>query len=290
MVRYGSKYRKRRYGSKRSTRRYGSKRYRSKSRYGSKKYPAKARRTTLKVDRLLRDTTLVKFHDYNTFVTVEPSLPSGGAPTSYVNFYLSASDLYYAFGPYAPNSRPTGFNEWMAFYNNFLVHESFIKITPICYYQPNEATVADYSGSFELTVLPVTVNTLTTATVTFSEQPYAKTKIFNGMPTISSTGTYTLSATQNYLGSITNCVKNKKMLGYGRLSDVPALFGTSTSSPAEQVYWMVEIRANPFWLSTSSVPAADLQMPPIMLRVDLWSKAQLRDRKLIPDSGVLPEP
>lgn len=264
----------------------GRKTYGTKSYMGRKVYKKKYRQTRVKIPtRIMPDYTLVRMKDSITYLTTTGT-SAGANYSSRINFTISGSDIYAPFDllgtPY-DKYQPTGFSQWMAFYNNFLVHKSSIRITPI-YWHHTGAAGTTAAQPFQITITPVTVDTLTASSqVEFDEQPYAKYKIYNGILLETGSGATgnpvsTGSQTPPY---VYNSMMTKKMLGYKDLSDVPAVKGTSTTSPGTQFYWNVEIRS----MVPNFAPNASntLPLPQLGVRIDIYYKVQLSDRNAIPD-------
>lgn len=234
-------------------------------------------------NRIMPDYTLVKMKDSVTYITGLGTVPAAVGDVSTINFTISANDLYEAFDllgtPY-DESQPTGFDQWMTFYNSFIVHKSSIRVTPIFWNQVGQDTAAVLP--FQITITPVTVASLTSASIDFDEQPYAKYRVFNAPlyqrsatdPVIADTGSQSPP-------SVFNSMMTKKMLGMKDLSDYSGVRGSDTASPGDQYYWNIEIKS---LIPAAAASAVAYTLSSMGLKIDLYSKVQLLDRNTIPES------
>lgn len=233
------------------------------------------------------DYTLVKLKDRNVFNTVGGTVPEVAGQVSVIDFIIHGSDLYNAFAliPGAYKSKPSGFNQWMSFYNNFVVHRSGISITPLGTITPSGQTPR--SLPYLLTVTPVSISTLTSATVSFEEQPYAKSRTYNGGLPFSSVGTQSSPSPANVgqqsLVSVYNSIMTKKIMGVKDISDDDTYRGSRDESPNDMFYWQVTIESLIPWDGES--PVTNYTLPQYIIQARMYYKAQLLDRTPIPDSG-----
>lgn len=264
----------------RSIRRSGSKAFnRGRFNRRSNKY----RNTRVRIpNRIMPDYTLVRLKDSITYITPVGTTPTAVGELSTINFNIAGNDLFDAFDslgtPY-DDSQPTGFDQWMAFYNNFIVHKSSIAITPLFW----NTTVFPAAGNppYQITITPVTVSGLTSSNIDFDEQPYAKYRIYNQLLALRSSSGYALQQTgQQSPPKVFNSMMTKKMLGVKDLSDYSDVRGTSTTSPVDLWYWNVEIKSL-VPAPTTTIASAIQQMG---VRIDISYKVQLMDRNTIPES------
>ena len=281
-MRYGWRRRRPAYG-RRTTRRRGA----TRRRYSRSSVQAR-RRTRIRIPGYIQpDYTLVRLKDRNVFNTVGGTVPEEAGQVSVIDFIIHGSDLYNAFAliPGAYKSKPSGFNQWMSFYNNFVVHKSGISITPLGTITPSGQTPR--SLPYLLTVTPVSISTLTSATVSFEEQPYAKSRTYNGGLPFNSVGAISSPSPANVgqqsLVSVYNSVMTKKIMGVKDISDDDTYRGSRDGSPADMFYWQVTIESLIPWDGTS--PVANYTLPQYIIQVRMYYKAQLLDRTPIPDSG-----
>lgn len=269
---------------KSNTRRKFRKIFRRTRKYSTKyRKPNRYRRTKVSIpNRIISDLTFVKLKDSLVYIT-----PQGTTPlvdeVSYINFYVSGSDIYdwaLSLGPPYNDTQPTGFNEWMQFYGRFIVHKSSIRVTPLFWNNTSGGT----TPPFQITVTPVTVTTLSSATLQFDEQPYARFKINNAVLPLRSATTGSITAANT--GSqqpmfVYNSMMTKKMLGVKDLVDEPDVQGTVNNSPDTQFYWNIEIK--------SLAPAGASTIPfmmPMGLKIDTYYKVQFLDRLNIQQSVI----
>ena len=201
--------------------------------YRNSQYNSKYRRTKVRIpSRVIPDYTLVKLKLSSTI-----ELPAGTTPAigtySYSFFQALGNDL---FDPLLSLSvdQPNGFDQWMSFYRNFIVHKSSIKVTPI-YWNTDAVLDGGPVMPFQLIIVPMSGTPLTPTPLTtdYSELPYAKARIYSGaLPTSNgTTPSLTNSPGQQSLIPLTNSMMTKKILGYKDLSDVSEVRGSSTASP-----------------------------------------------------------
>lgn len=252
--------------------------------FGRPRY-SKFRRTKVKIpNRIMPDYTLVKMKDSITYITSVGNTPGAVGDFSTINFNIAGNDLFDAFDslgtPY-DDSQPTGFDQWMGFYNNFIVHKSSISVTPL-FWNTTEFPAAG-NPPYQITITPVTVSGLVSANIDFDEQPYAKYRIFNQLLALRSGTGYALQQTgQQSPPKVYNSMMTKKMLGVKDLSDYADVRGTSSSSPVDLWYWNIEIKSL-VPAPTTTIASAIQQMG---VRIDISYKAQLLDRNTIPESDA----
>lgn len=239
----------------------------------------KYRRSRVKIPtRGIADYSLVKLKDAVVINTDVGEVPTVG-DVSYINMIVSGSDLFNAFGT---GNQPTGFDQWMGFYDKFIVHKSSIKVTPVYW---NGVPTDGHPAPFQICITPITVNTLTSATIQFDEQPYAKTKIYNGSMAIvnNSNAPAPVNTGSQQIPSIYNSMMTKKMLGVKDLSDEDDVKGTDTESPDTQFYWMIEIKSLAA-LPPSPATPANFQLASLGLKIEMYYKCQFLDRASITNS------
>lgn len=245
----------------------------------------KFRRTKVRIpNRIMPDYTLVKMKDSILYITGPGDTPGAVGAQSTINFNIAGNDLFEAFdtlgAPY-DDSQPTGFDQWMAFYNNFIVHKSSISIEPMFWDTSDGATTGQ--PPYQITITPVTVQGLTSATIDFDEQPYCKYRIYNSALALRSPGGPSGSAFttgQQSPPRVFNSMMTKKVLGVKDLSDYSGVRGTSSASPSELWYWNVEIKS----LMPAAAATSAYALTSMGLKIDINYKVQLLDRNTIPES------
>lgn len=251
------------------------------------------RRTKVKIPtRIMPDYTLVKMKDTRVILLDPGQLPQAGS-YSVSNTYISGNDIYNAWqGANAQplEGQPSGFSQWAAFYRNFIVHKSSLKVTPL-YWVTSPTT--DAPLPFQLTVTPVDANNLTTFDTSFDEQPYSRFKMFNGV--LLGTSSTTVDAPPNTgtqtFQSVINSMMTKKILGYKTLSDVPEVQGQmdtgttidDTKSPVNEFYWNIECKS--LVLQPPGGTSFDYSLSGLAVKVDIYYKVQLLNRRNVLDSG-----
>lgn len=264
--------------------------YNSRNRYNNKYRRTKVRLPT----RIMPDYTLVKLKDTRII-----SLDFGNNPTdgtySVSNTYISGSDIYNAWQiPVGEQpTQPTGFDQWAGFYGNFIVHKSSVRVTPL-YWTVNTIGGGQQTQAFQLTVTPVDATNLSTFSTSFDEQPYSRFKMYNGLlQSVTSAGVLNVpqnTGTQNFQ-SVINSMMTKKILGYKDLSDVPDVQGlmevtptvVAANSPGTQFYWNIEAKS--LVLAPAGSTTSNYILPSLSLKVDIYYKVQLLNRRSILDSG-----
>lgn len=247
------------------------------------RYNRKYSRTKVKIPtRVLPDYTLVKMKVSSIFETAAGSTPGVGTYSS-IFFTAYGNDIFDPFNSFSV-AQPNGFDQWMAFYKNFIVHKSSIKVTPM-YWNTDAIVDGGPVMPFQLIITPFNgTNSFPSITTTdYAEFPYTKTKLYSGALPLSN-GTLpslTNSPGQQAMVGLTNSMMTKKILGYKDLSDVDSVRGTLTSSPSEMFSYVCVIK--------SMVPGAgatltNYRLSPIGVRVDMYFKCQLLNRNLVPDS------
>lgn len=284
-MRYGRRRRRPAYGRRTTRRRVATRR-----RYSRSSVSARSR-TRIRIPGYIQpDYTLVKMKDRNVFNTVGGTVPEVAGQVSVIDFIIHGSDLFNAFAliPSAYKTKPSGFNQWMSFYNNFVVHKSGISITPLGVKLPQGRS--QMSLPYLLTITPVSVSTLTSATVSFEEQPYAKSRTYNGLLPFNSVGSVTPptpgNVGQQSLISVYNSIMTKKIMGVKDISDDDTYRGSRDESPNDMFYWQVTIESLIPWDGESNV--ANYTLPQFIIQARMYYRAQLLDRTPIPDSG--PDP
>lgn len=256
------------------------------------KYNSKYRRTKVRMPtRIMPDYTLVKLKDTRIVILDPGNNPTDGT-YSVTNIFISGNDIYNAWQIIVGETpaQPTGFDQWAAFYQNFIVHKSSVRVTPLYWIStPDE----DQPAPFQLTVTPVDTNNVVTFTTSFDEQPYSKFKMYNGVLVNTNTtgaGAIANTGTQNFQ-SVYNSMMTKKILGYKDLSDVSEVRGdmdvatsvNTTAPPAEQFYWNIEVKS--LLLTPPANTSPTYTLSGMALKVDIYYKVQLLNRKAIIDSG-----
>lgn len=208
--------------------------YRPKKRYNRKRTYAKIRGT------VLPDYTLVKLNNASVITIPLPS-------TVGVNEYsksvaaIVGNDIYDPMRVFG-DEQPVGFAQWMAMYQQFIVHKSTIKVTPICWIVPDSSSGTQLP--FILSVFP-SKNLLQNPLNALEpeEQPYVRKKNYNGNMTTDTKQAVSLpllsAPGQSVQPGVYNSMMTKKILGYKDLSDVDEVRGTVNSSPTDLFYWNI---------------------------------------------------
>ena len=277
---------------KSNTRRKFRKIFRRSTKYRTKYSKSRAyRRTKVRMPtRIMPDYTLVKLKDSRILILEPGNNPTDGT-YSVSNLYISGSDIYNAWQipNLEPRAGPTGFDQWAAFYANFIVHKSSVRVTPLHWI----TSATDSPAPFQLTVTPVDANGIATFETSFDEQPYSKFRMYNGVLSVASSTALNSpqnTGTQNFQ-SVINSMMTKKILGYKDLSDVPEVQGQmSTSanvnggiSPDTQFYWNIEAKS--LVLRPPASTSTSFVLSSIAVKVDIYYKVQLLNRRSLPDSG-----
>jgi len=257
-------------------------------------YNNKYRRTKVRLPtRIMPDYTLVKMKDTRLLILDQGDLPSDGTYSS-TNEYISGSDIYNCWRDAVGDApgQPTGFDQWAAFYKNFIVHKSSIRVTPLYWILNSSGT--QRQQPFQITVTPVDVSaTGLSFDVSFDEQPYSKFRMYNAPMSFATDTNITATQTGTQtIGSVYNSMMTKKILGYKDLSDVSDVYGVmdpgatvvAGNSPAEQFYWNIEVKSLILSPGGDPVPEA-FRLPSMVLKVDMYYKVQLLNRRTIIDSG-----
>lgn len=245
----------------------------------------KYRRTKVKVPtRVLPDYTLVKLKCSSTFEIPAGSTPGVGT-YSFSQATAIGNDIFDPFGTLSVD-QPNGFDQWMAFYRNFIVHKSSIKVTPM-YWNVDAVVDGGPIMPFQLSIVPYSTSAgfPSPGTSDPSELPYAKSKLYSGVfpQTTGVAPQYIAASTpgQQAMVGLVNSMMTKKILGYKDLSDVETVRGSATASPAETFSYAI--------ICKSTIPGAgaaltNFRLSPLGIRVDMYFKCQLLNRVDVPDS------
>lgn len=192
---------------------------------------------------IMPDYTLVKLKDRHTLTFSGFSEVNGKLVAS---TFVRGNDLFDAFIKLVPTAitRPTGFNQWMAMYDQFIVHQSGLKITPLAYQSQAEPNVIE-QYPFRLVVVPFDQQAINTQTMDPTELAYSRSKVYSGssLPVVDSTGSVLSIADSGNttIRGVFNRMSTKKMLGYKDLADVQGVRGTLTSAPSQLWAWVVYV-------------------------------------------------
>lgn len=282
---------RRRYRKSNTRRKFRKSLRRARKSYSRYRKPNTYRRTKVRLPtRVMPDYTLVKMKDSRVIILEAGNNPTDGT-YSVSNSFISGNDIYNAWQ--FPNgderAGPTGFDQWAAFYNNFIVHKSSVKVTPLYWI----TTTGDAPAPFQLTVTPVDADNIVTFSTSFDEQPYSRFKMYNGVLTTSTDtalGAVANSGTQNYQ-SVINSMMTKKILGYKDLVDIPAVQGVMIpqtnvnpgNSPDQNFYWNIEAKS--LVLRPPASTSTTFVLSSMAVKVDIYYKVQLINRRALVDSG-----
>lgn len=249
------------------------------------KYNSKYRRTKVTIPtRVLPDYTLVKMKCSSTWNIGAGSTPAVGQ-YSFASAFVNGNDIYDPFGVFATD-QPNGFDQWMAFYQNFIVHKSSIKVTPV-YWVIDPGQNGGPIMPFQLTIVPFSLDATfpSLSTTNEAELPYARTKLYTGsLP--QSNGTQPLYVASQTPGEQTNIglvhsMMTKKILGYKDLSDVLQVRGSESNSPGQRFQYAIVVRST---IPGAGASLVNYRLSPLGIRVDMYFKCQLLNRKDVPDS------
>ncbi len=188
------------------------------------------------------DYTLVKLKDRHT-LTFSGFTEVNGKLVAYT--MVRGNDMYDAFNKTISNqiTRPTGFNQWMSMYDQFIVHQTGLKITPIAYKTGDSDSLEHYP--FRLVVVPFDQQTFDTSSMDPTELAYSRSKVYNGnsLPIVGVTGNILSNADagNTSIRGVFNRMSTKKILGYKDLADVTELRGTQTTAPSQLWSWIVYV-------------------------------------------------
>ncbi len=313
------------YGSKRTS--FRKRPFRRNSNY--KRFrKSKFRRTRVKIPGIVfPDYTLVKMNVRDTIDIGFGTIPSMAGEYSFINAFLTPMYLNNPLSTFSTDT-PAGLLTWDSVYGAYIVHKSSIKVTPLSFTIQNQTDASvtipsdNPSLPYQVTLVPVTINTLTSAFVPFDEQPYARRKMFNAVNTgtaytntnpptvallneniqnnITTPITVVASPLTNYAmfnaqsgdnirSGVVNSMMTKKMLGYKDLSDVRdvrgiTLSGGGPTAPGDQWYWMIEIKSLIPWDGVN--PVAHFTLGQCNLRAEMFFKCQFLDRNIVPDNSL----
>lgn len=197
---------------------------------------------------------------------------------------IRGNDLYDTYVRNAPpRNQPTGFDQWMAMYDQFLVHQSALKVTPINFTTDDSGGVSEMFP-FRLVVIPIDGTTINLSTSDPLEMAYVKSKVYNGssFPTTDSTSNLIVTVPDSgstLVRGVFNRMSTKKMTGYKDLADVEQLRGTSTASPTKGWGWLVYIE------SLNTYSSALTYSQTMLIECMFYAKTQFFSRNSqIPDS------
>jgi len=281
----------RRYSRKRTPRR---KRTFRKSYRKSGRRTSRYRKTVTKIrGNIFADTTLVNLNAKDTLNLGYGSTPGIGQ-YSQIDVYITPMVVGQPFGGFSTDY-PTGVTTYGQFYENAIVHSSFVKIFPIAVTVDATALTIPSTNPnlpYQITIYPVQVDGLSpppTFVLEPDEQPYQKTKLFNGSSmqvgtTDDAIVSYSLQEGNNVKSYVSNSMMTKKMLGYKDLADVtevrcPLAGGQSIVDTLPQWIWGINVTSL-LPLPAGATPA-DYTLGDFSVRCESWQKCQLVDRKQI---------
>lgn len=247
-------------------RRRGKRLYKTRINYRKKSYKRRLSKLTRVVvrNRVQPDTVFVKLTQEFIAKLTNTEATIGDVPS--LSFYIHGNDVYDPDGTFG-SGQPTGFDQWIAFYNNFLVHYSKATVEYVAY--TDSASVVDPVQPVRCTLVPVTESSY--SGVNFQEQPYARTKLV--LPGGQASG---WGSTNKVV--ISNRMYTKKMLGVKDLLDDPNVKGTASASPNNLFYWLVYAEG------TQAALAENASSITAFIRVRVTYYTQFLERKAIVDS------
>lgn len=228
------------------------------------------------------DYALVKLKDRTTLTLSGFSLTNGRL-TAYAS--LRGNDMRNLLGlanP-LPNDvpRPTGFDEWMSLYREFIVHQSAVKVTPIAYQTSGEDEVTQHLP-FRVVVVPFQggAGLITTGGADPTELAYSRSKVYNGnsLPVVDASGAIVSNADagNTTIRGVFSRMSTKKILGYKDLSDVQEVRGSISNSPDVRGQWGWAI-----YVETLIPTTLDPNDYSMVLEVQIYYKSQFIGRQQI---------
>lgn len=249
---------------------------------GRKRYVRKRglnRRTRVRIPNyIMPDYTLVKLKDRTT-LTFSGFTQVGDKLVA--STLVRGNDMLNAFYRSGANiTRPTGFDQWMAMYDHFIVHQSALKITPIAYQTGDDSEIEHYP--FRLVVVPCDQQPINVQTMDPTELAYTRSRVYNGnsIPVVNTAGSIVSNADagNTSIRGVFNRMSTKKILGYKDLADVPDLRGSRTTQPTLRWDWFV-------YVETMVPTVATLSDYSMIVEAQIYYKTQLIARNQgIPDS------
>lgn len=191
---------------------------------------------------IMPDYSLVKLRDRQTITFSGFSEVNGKLVAT---AFVRGNDMFNAFMETVPTqiTRPTGFFEWTAMYDQFIVHQSALKITPIAYQTGASETTEHFP--FRLVVVPFDSQTFSLNSIDPTELAYSRSRVYNGnsIPVVNESGSILSNADagNTSIRGVFNRMSTKKMLGYKDLADVAALRGTRIAGPSRTWSWVVYV-------------------------------------------------
>ncbi len=224
------------------------------------------------------DYSLVKLKDRTT-LTFTGFTEVNGKLVAYT--LIRGNDMFNAFyKPTTERTQPTGFDQWTAMYDQFIVHQSALKITPIAYRTVDDNEIEHYP--FRLVVVPWDQQSINVQTMDPTELAYTRSRVYNGnsIPVVNATGSIVSNADagNTSIRGVFNRMSSKKILGYKDLADVADMRGTPTSAPTARWDWVVYVET----LVPLTAAPTDYSM---IVEAQIYYKAQFLARNQgVPDS------
>jgi hypothetical protein len=220
------------------------------------------------------DYSLVKLKNRFTLTLSDFTLTNGKL-SAYT--MVVGNDMFNALGAQsAPYTQPTGFDEWMAMYDQYIVHQSAVKVIPLAYRTSGEDEVTQHLP-FRLVIVPFRSTVFNIATIDPTEVAYSRSKVYNGnsIPVVDNDGTVVSNADagNTSIRGVFNRMSTKKILGYKDLADVEEVRGVaSTTAPSRKWSWLVYVET----LIPTTTDPDDYSM---LLEAQIYYKAQFISRK-----------
>ncbi len=158
---------------------------------------------------------------------------------------VRGNDMANASGGTSPTIRPTGLDEWMAMYNQYIVHQSAAKVTPLAYLSGGQEEVIEHLP-FRVVIVPFAYGGFDATTMNPTEFAYSRSKVYNGnsIPVVDETGSVVSNADagNTSIKGVFNRMSTKKILGYKDLADVSEIRGDmGPQTPSRRWFWLIYV-------------------------------------------------
>ena len=251
--------------------------------------------TTIVPDRLI---TKLRVTD-TMFLTgfFSPDATTTNNAFSYKDLLITVGNPYSVYGV-VTDDVPAGLKTWANFYNEVATIYAKVKVTPLSWAALSNETVANSGAGipYSVCLCPVQVgNAISSSTIDFMEQPYARYKFFTQTASYAQLSTSTGPSPRNMFSaqsgnsverSVINAMSSKKILSYKDIMDYdadPPLW-ISTVAPQSTSPWgfVLTVKSSLPW-DGQIASSPQYTLPDLYIRIDVTYKLMFRGRKTIAD-------
>ena len=250
--------------------------------------------TTIVPDRLITKVRVTDTMYMNSFHI--PDSTTTNDQFSYQDLLLTVGNPYSVYG-LVTDDVPAGLKTWANFYNEVATIYAKVKVTPLTWFSGHQSVARSGAGMpYSVCLCPIQVgNAISSSTIDFMEQPYARYKFFTQTASYSQV-TAKLGATDQFYysaqsgnsveRSVVNAMSSKKILSYKDIMDYdadPPLW-ISTVAPQATSPWgfVLTVKSSIPWNGQVGQEPS-FTLPGLYIRIDVTYTLMFRGRKTIAD-------